>query len=471
MRFLKLALPAILLLLVFAGPASAGPPAGYTFCSQENQTCSFSGKTQDVIYGANNNWTAPRTFTNSVACNNSTFGDPLVGTFKACYTRDTSAPQGETLLSQGKTATASSVETPASSSCTNQGGCTAAKAVDGNSSTRWASNASDPQWLEVDLGQTYGITHVKLNWETAYGKAYKIQVSNDGTTWTDAYSTTTGDGGTDDLTGLTATGRYVRMYGTVRGTQWGYSLWEFQVYGTPTSSSGTPTPPPSGGGSTTPASGSPVPNGPSGNWALKFDDEFNGTSLDTSKWNPMNNGHMNNVTTMGSNVSVGNGVATLTLSDSSHGAEICTCTGSSGEFALPVGGVAEASVYFPGDSSHGVYNWPAWWSSGPNWPSAGENDIAEGLSGDLTVNYHGTSNSQNYGAPSGTWYGGFHTYTLYRHASSADVYWDGQLVRSYSTGDNGAGESLIVNVGASGSAVTGAASAVKVDYVRAWTPA
>jgi hypothetical protein len=239
---------------------------------------------------------------------------------------------------------------------------------------------------------------------------------------------------------------------------------------TPTSSSGT-TPPPSGGGSTTPPSGSPVPNGPSGNWALKFDDEFNGTSLDTSKWNPMNNGHMNNVTTMGSNVSVGNGVATLTLSDSSHGAEICTCTGSSGEFALPVGGVAEASVYFPGDSSHGVYNWPAWWSSGPNWPSAGENDIAEGLGGSLTVNYHGTSNSQNYGAPSGTWYGGFHTYTLYRHASSADVYWDGQLVRSYSTGDNGAGESLIVNVGASGSTVTGAASAVKVDYVRAWTPA
>src|SRR5204862_429432 len=82
-----------------------------------------------------------------------------------------------------------------------------------------------------------------------------------------------------------------------------------------------------------------------------------GTSRDTSKWNPMNNGHMNNVTTMASNVSVGNGVATLQLAGSSHGAEICTCTGTSSEFTLPVGGVVEASVYFPGDSSHGVYNW------------------------------------------------------------------------------------------------------------------
>jgi hypothetical protein len=205
-----------------------------------------------------------------------------------------------------------------------------------------------------------------------------------------------------------------------------------------------------------------------GVWKLAFDDEFNGSTLDRSKWNPMDGGHMNNVTTTAANVSVGGGVASLQLSDSSHGAEICTCTGSSSEVTLPVGGVAEARVYFPGDSSHGVFNWPAWWASGPSWPAAGESDIAEGLGGDLTVNYHGTSNSQNYGGPSGTWYGGFHTYTLHRKATSADVYWDGQLVRSYPTGDNGNGEHLIVNVGASGSAVTGAASAVKVDYVRTW---
>src|SRR3954453_15294871 len=185
MRFLKLALPATLLMILFAGPASAAAPAGYTFCSQENQTCSFSG-TQQIVYGANNNWTAPRTFTNSVACNNSTFGDPLVGTLKACYRQaSASSPQSETLLSQGKTATASS---------TYSSGYAPGLAVDGNGSTRWSSGFSDPQWIQVDLGQTYNVTHVKLNWETAYGKAYKIQVSNDGTNWTDAYSTTSGDG-------------------------------------------------------------------------------------------------------------------------------------------------------------------------------------------------------------------------------------------------------------------------------------
>jgi hypothetical protein len=107
------------------------------------------------------------------------------------------------------------------------------QAFDGNPGTRWSSQYSDLQWIEVDLGSTYNITHVVLNWEAAYGRAYQIQVSTDDTNWTTIYSTTTGQGGFEDLTGLSGTGRYVRMYGTQRGTQWGYSLWEFEVYGTP----------------------------------------------------------------------------------------------------------------------------------------------------------------------------------------------------------------------------------------------
>jgi hypothetical protein len=107
--------------------------------------------------------------------------------------------------------------------------------VDGNLSTRWSSNDSDPQWIYVDLGATYNIAEVVLNWETAYGKAYRIQVSPDATNWTTIYSTTTGTGATDELKGLSGTGRYVRMYGTTRGTSWGYSQWEFAVYGTPAS--------------------------------------------------------------------------------------------------------------------------------------------------------------------------------------------------------------------------------------------
>ena len=106
----------------------------------------------------------------------------------------------------------------------------AAYAVDGSLGTRWSSGWSDPQWLEVDLGATHAVTKVVLYWERAYATAFQIQVSGNGTTWTDLYSTTTGVGGVQTLQ-LTGAGRYVRMYGTHRGTQYGYSLFEFQVYG------------------------------------------------------------------------------------------------------------------------------------------------------------------------------------------------------------------------------------------------
>ncbi|WP_329182635.1 discoidin domain-containing protein [Streptomyces sp. NBC_01477] len=126
-----------------------------------------------------------------------------------------------TLLSQGRTATSSSTE---------NAGTPASAAVDGNTGTRWSSAATDPQWLQVDLGATDTISSVTLNWETAYAKAFKIQTSADGTNWTDIYSTTTATGGNQTLT-VNGSGRYVRLYGTVRATQYGYSLWEFQVYG------------------------------------------------------------------------------------------------------------------------------------------------------------------------------------------------------------------------------------------------
>ncbi|MEU8270469.1 discoidin domain-containing protein, partial [Sphaerisporangium sp. NPDC049002] len=110
-------------------------------------------------------------------------------------------------------------------------GTPASAAFDGNTGTRWASQFSDPQWLQVDLGAAAAITQVVLNWEAAYAKSFQIQVSNDASTWTNVYATTTGTGGTQTLN-VTGTGRYVRVYGTARGTAYGYSLWEFQVYGT-----------------------------------------------------------------------------------------------------------------------------------------------------------------------------------------------------------------------------------------------
>jgi len=132
----------------------------------------------------------------------------------------------------GAQATNLALNKPVTCSSTENAGTPCASAVDGSTTTRWSSAFSDPQWIYVDLGATTSVSRVLLNWEPAYGKSYTIQTSNDATNWTTIYSTTTGNGGIDDLTGLSGSGRYVRMNGTVRATQYGYSLWEFEVYGT-----------------------------------------------------------------------------------------------------------------------------------------------------------------------------------------------------------------------------------------------
>ncbi|GIG18068.1 hypothetical protein Cme02nite_64000 [Catellatospora methionotrophica] len=144
------------------------------------------------------------------------------------------------LISQGKAVLASSAE---------GAGTPATAAVDGDPGTRWSSVFSDPQWIRVDLGATAAIDQVKLVWEAAYATGFQIQTSPDGNTWTNIYTTTTGTGGTQTLA-VTGSGRYVRMYGTARANGYGYSLWEFQVFGV---IGGQPSPSPS-------ASPSPNPN-------------------------------------------------------------------------------------------------------------------------------------------------------------------------------------------------------------------
>jgi endo-1,3(4)-beta-glucanase len=104
-------------------------------------------------------------------------------------------------------------------------------AFDGDPNTRWESKNTDPQWIAVDLGSNCSINGVKLVWETAAAKDYKIQVSTDNVTWTDAYVKSGGAGGTENIGFPAQTGRYVRMYGTARTTGFAYSLWEFEVYG------------------------------------------------------------------------------------------------------------------------------------------------------------------------------------------------------------------------------------------------
>jgi hypothetical protein len=157
-----------------------------------------------------------------VAANNDVGGSPNSTEVSTTPAVGGGGGGGGTNIALGRPTTASSSE---------NAGTAAANATDGNAGTRWSSAFNDPQWIQVDLGSTRTISQVVLLWEAAYGKAYQIQVSADAVNWTSIYSTTTGPGGTETLN-ITGTGRYVRMYGTQRATQYGYSLWELRVVGT-----------------------------------------------------------------------------------------------------------------------------------------------------------------------------------------------------------------------------------------------
>jgi hypothetical protein len=225
--------------------------------------------------------------------------------------------------------------------------------------------------------------------------------------------------------------------------------------------------------------GSPQPVGNiPGTWTLAFDDEFEGASLDATKWTTMQGGGWGSTTCETANVSVSGGNLVLVLASKTSGA--CVCTGGacapafggsfsagSGSYSLPVGGYTEARVDFAG-SGMNIDNWPAWWTSGPSWPAGGEHDIAEGL-GPLTITYHSPSGAHGQGSPAGNWASSFHVYGLYRMASSAQVYYDGNMVASYSTDDDGMPQSLLFDVmDGYGAEVYGSSAPVLVDYVRAW---
>jgi hypothetical protein len=118
------------------------------------------------------------------------------------------------------TATASSTETT----------YVPAQAVDCDSNTRWSSLFTDDQWLALEFNQPITIDTVALKWEAAYGQRYTIDVSDDGQTWTSVYTETNGNGGQDVVHFPLTMTRHIRMHGLSRGTEYGYSLWEFEVY-------------------------------------------------------------------------------------------------------------------------------------------------------------------------------------------------------------------------------------------------
>ena len=332
-----------------------------------------------------------------------------------------SAPAGaaDALLSQGRPVTASSVE---------NGGTPAAAAVDGNPGTRWSSAFADPQWIQVDLGASATLSRVVLRWETAYGRAFEIRTATaPGGPWTTVHSTSTGTGGTQTLA-VTGTGRYVRMYGTQRGTGYGYSLWEFQVYGT---------------------AGGTAPGG-----RLVFADEFDdpaGTPPSAARWTaetgPAQNNELQyytpnrNAATDGAGNLVIEARREVTAGSSCPGGPCRYTSGrinTAGKFTFTYGRV-EARIRVSG--TQGL--WPAFWLLGANfpqvgWPASGEIDVMEHI-GKVPDTTYSTVHGPGYyggggiGGPytiGADFAAGFHTFGLEWDAGRLTFLVDGTAFRT-----------------------------------------
>lgn len=103
--------------------------------------------------------------------------------------------------------------------------------TDGNTGTRWASNFSDDAWFTIDLGDTYSINQLILNWEAAYGSQYEIYISGDGVNYTSVAKVLNGAGGVETVNFSTVNTRYVKFQGILRALPYGYSLWDVKVIG------------------------------------------------------------------------------------------------------------------------------------------------------------------------------------------------------------------------------------------------
>ncbi|GHO43190.1 hypothetical protein KSX_13530 [Ktedonospora formicarum] len=303
--------------------------------------------------------------------------------------------------------------------------CNASKAVDGKADTRWSTAFVDPQWIQIDLGDGAVIHRVVLNWEAAYGKAYQLQTSNDATTWTTLYSTAQGAGGTETLT-VSGSGRYIRLYGTQRGTPYGYSLFEFQVYGT-SSTSGNP-----GGGNTPTAIVTPPPTS---GWNMIWNDEFNsasGTAPDANKWSPAvggggwGNQELEYYTNNNNAKQDGSGNLVIEARKENSANYQCwygTCQYTSARLITQhkfefTHGRVEARIKIP----YGQGIWPSIWMMGNDidtagWPNNGEIDIFENIGREPGM-VHGTVHGPGYSGANGI--GG--AYTLPGGARVADDY-------------------------------------------------
>ncbi|WP_209405251.1 ThuA domain-containing protein [Pseudozobellia sp. WGM2] len=103
--------------------------------------------------------------------------------------------------------------------------------IDGNPTTRWASDFVDPSWIMLDLQKTYEIGRIKLTWEDSYATEYTLEISENGENWNTIADVLEGDGKTDEFKFKPEIARFVRVIGKKRfRPNYGYSIFEIEVY-------------------------------------------------------------------------------------------------------------------------------------------------------------------------------------------------------------------------------------------------
>jgi beta-glucanase (GH16 family) len=137
---------------------------------------------------------------------------------RARFEKDADAPRK---ILRGMSAKASSVERKSLGP---------ENAVDGDPSTRWSSEFSDPQWIRVDLGKTLSVGALRLVWERALGKRYRIEVSPNGVEWRCLKEVEDNRDLVCEYRFAPVSARFLRITGLERATAWGYSLWEIEVF-------------------------------------------------------------------------------------------------------------------------------------------------------------------------------------------------------------------------------------------------
>jgi beta-glucanase (GH16 family) len=190
-------------------------------------------------------------------------------------------------------------------------------------------------------------------------------------------------------------------------------------------------------------------------YTLKWNDEFNGSSIDQNNWNydlgasGWGNNELQNYTSQSANSYIANGSLVIEAIKGPNGNYTSARMITKGKRTFQYGRI-DIRAKLP----RGQGIWPALWMLGSNidnvgWPACGEIDIMEYL-GHQTSTVHGTahwgaqgstssqSSSSRYDLTSGNFYDKFHVFSIIWEPNKIRWYMDDQLFHTVTTSTTGA---------------------------------